>query len=192
MKFIYLFLVVMLGFGPLFGQNTGTIRGTVKTSDGSPAEFVNVGIQGTAKGTVAGRNGHFEISKVSAGSHIVTASFVGLESQQHTVEVKAGEVTTLDFTLNENAEKLQEVVVSSGRLVGESFYVSRMPLKNIENMQVYNTVSSGCIEATGYYLCTKMPSAMCRVFSNCGNLPAAAVAMALRCLLCVASRHRQP
>ncbi len=146
MKFIYLFLFVILGFGPLFGQNTGTIRGTIKTSDGSPAEFVNVGIQGTAKGTVAGRNGHFEIAKVPAGSHVVTASFVGLESQQQTVEVKAGEVITVDFTLNENAEKLQEVVVSSGRLVGESFYVSRMPLKNIENMQVYNTVSSDVLK----------------------------------------------
>src|SRR5690606_3245937 len=49
---------------------------------------------------------------------------------------------TVDFTMEENAQRLDEIVVSGSRLGSESPFVSRMPLKNIGNPQVYASVAS--------------------------------------------------
>ena len=90
MKYIYFFLIAAISHHTILGQTTGSIRGTIKTSDGSPAEFVNVSIEGTSKGAVAGRNGNYEIKNVAAGNYVLIASFVGLENQRQQVSVKAG------------------------------------------------------------------------------------------------------
>src|SRR5690606_28652637 len=127
-------------------QTSGTIRGTVSSSDGNPAEFVNVSLEGTTKGTVADRNGAFEIKNVKPGTYTVVASFVGLGSQKKRVDVGAGETVTVDFIMEENAQRLDEIVVSGSRLGSESPFVSRMPLKNIENPQVYSSVSSDLLK----------------------------------------------
>ncbi len=121
---------------------TGTIGGKVKTSDGSAAEFVNVKLEGTGKGAVAGRDGAYEIRNVQPGSYTLVVSFVGLETQQQSVDVIANQRAIVDFVINESSEQLQEIVVTSRRLITESVYVSKMPLKDLENPQVYNSVSS--------------------------------------------------
>ncbi|MBT1704750.1 TonB-dependent receptor [Chryseosolibacter indicus] len=142
MKHIYLIIAITLAQLSTWAQNPGSVRGTVKTSDGNPAEFVNVSIEGTAKGTIADKKGDFEIRNVAPGNYMLVASYVGLEGQKQEIAVKAGEVTQVDFTLKENTQELEEIVVSGGRFVTESPYVSKMPLKNIENPQVYNLVTS--------------------------------------------------
>ena len=142
MKYFYL-LFLLLSHLTLLGQSSGSINGSIKTSDGNPAEFVNVSIQGTSKGAVADENGKYVIKNVAPGNYMLIASFVGLESQQQTITVIAGQMTTADFTLNENTTELEEVIVS-GRLNlnKEDSYVAKMPIKRLENPQVYNTVSS--------------------------------------------------
>jgi len=121
---------------------TGAIRGAVTTSDGKPAEFVNIILEKTAKGAVVNEAGHYTINKVPAGTYTLTASFTGLVTQASTVTVAAGETTPVDFTLAEDNRELQEVVVrGDNRLTNkETDYVARMPLKNLENPQVYNVV----------------------------------------------------
>ena len=142
MKYFYLFFL-MLSQLTLLAQTSGLIKGTIKTSDGSPAEFVNVSIEGTSKGAVAGANGKYEIRNVAPGHYTLIASFVGLENQQQNIDVQSGQVTTVDFVLNENTTQLEEVIVS-GRvnLNKEDIYIAKMPMKRLENPQVYNTVSA--------------------------------------------------
>lgn len=143
MKFIYLFLFLTIGQLPVLGQMSGSIRGTVKTSDGNPAEFVNVSIEGTLKGAVAGRNGNYEIKNVTPGHYVLIASFIGLENQKQDVVVKAGVATAVDFVLNENTLQLEEVIISGRTILNkEDNYVVKMPMKKLENPQVYNSVSS--------------------------------------------------
>lgn len=91
---------------------TGNISGSVKTSDGQPAEFVNVGIRGTAKGTTTDKNGEYQLKNIEPGTYVLVTSYIGLESKEQSVEVKAGETTTANFDLKENAQELQEVVIS--------------------------------------------------------------------------------
>ncbi len=141
MKMLYVVLLVsVLLNANAAAQHSGSVRGTVKTSDGNPAEFVNIKLEGTAKGATAGKDGSFLVSLVAPGTYTISASFIGLESQKQTIQVKAGETIEVSFTLLESAAQLQEIVVSGSRLRHESQFVSKMSLKNMENPQVYNAV----------------------------------------------------
>ena len=131
-----------------FAQN-GSVTGTVRTSDDEPAEFVTVAIKGTSKGAVTNKHGIFQIKGITPGTHIVIASFIGLENNEQAVDVKAGEKAVLDFVLKENAAQLQEVIVSSKKSNRENVIVAKIPLKNLENPQVYNTVSSEILKQQG-------------------------------------------
>lgn len=123
---------------------TGTIKGTVNTSDGRPAEFVNVSLQGTAKGAISNAKGEYLLEKAPAGSYTLIASYVGLVTQRAEITVRAGETVTANFTLAESDAQLQEVVVQGNVnkfADKKTEYVARMPLKNLENPQVYSMVS---------------------------------------------------
>jgi len=124
-----------------FAQN-GNITGSVQTSDGQPAEFVSVAIGGTSKGALTDKNGAYQIKNVQPGLHRIIASFIGLEKQEQTIEVRSGETSHVNFALKENSAQLQEVIISAKNLNKENIFVAKMPLKNLENPQVYNTVSS--------------------------------------------------
>nr|WP_295932185.1 TonB-dependent receptor [uncultured Dyadobacter sp.] len=128
---------------------TGTISGSVQTSDGQPAEFVTVNIKGTAKGALTDKNGNFQIKNIQPGLHRLIATFVGLERQEQSVEVVSGAAATVGFVLKENAAQLQEVIVSARNLNRESAIVAKIPLKRLENPQVYNTVSSEIMKEQG-------------------------------------------
>jgi iron complex outermembrane receptor protein len=137
-------LAVWLNSYQAFSQSNGRIKGIVITSDGIGAEFVNIGLKGIAKGSTANARGEFEIKNVEAGKYILVASFIGLETKEIAVQVNPGETTALGkIMLAENARTLTEVVISAqGKLQRESSeYVSKMNLKNLENPQVYTTIT---------------------------------------------------
>ncbi len=128
----------------------GIIKGTVQTSDGKPAEFVNITLQSTTNGTVVSRTGHYTLTNIAPGSYTLVASFTGLITQTRQVTVNEGQTQTADFTLSENNQQLQEVVVSSGKTNKftrkSSDYAAKMPLKNLENPQVYSEVTQELIK----------------------------------------------
>lgn len=138
------FITVFVIFSQMatMGQSTGIVQGTVKTADGNPADHVNISIEGTSRGDVADRKGFFEIRNLNPGNYNLVASFVGLESQKLAIEIKPGETTRVELTLNESAQQLGEVVIASNRQNQESPYVSKLPLKSMENPQVYSTIST--------------------------------------------------
>lgn len=96
------------------GAAKGTIKGMVKTSDGQPAEYVTVTVQGIAA-TSVDKSGHFVLRNISAGQQTVTASFVGLLPQSTKVDVTDDGNAFLNFTLQEDRQTLQEVVVKSNK-----------------------------------------------------------------------------
>lgn len=142
--FRYLFLLVTCWATPAWAQQTGSIAGRVTTTDGGAAESVSVGVQGQPLGSVTGNDGRYRIAAVPAGTYTVVVSFVGLKPAEQQVTVVAGQRATLDFRLAESTAQLQEVVVQGARINkfnrSNSVDVAKMPLKNLENPQVYATV----------------------------------------------------
>src|ERR671911_427585 len=98
MRSLYIIGVLLLLSIGVIAQNHGSVGGTITSADGSPAEFVNVALKGTAKGAIADRRGRFVIAPVAPGKYTVIASFVGLETQEREVEIVAGQRMVVDFT----------------------------------------------------------------------------------------------
>ncbi|MFH4966882.1 TonB-dependent receptor [Gaetbulibacter sp. M240] len=103
-RLIFFSLVFMLVSFTTFGQTE--VSGTVTSaSDGQPIPGVNVIIKGTARGTATDFDGNFKIDALS--NDILVFSFLGYLTQEFTV----GNQEVLNVSLEEDAAKLDEVVV---------------------------------------------------------------------------------
>jgi len=147
-KIIYSVILFLLSTSVLFAQ-TGNINGTVNTSDGKPANLVSINLKGSAKVAITDKKGSYQIKGIKAGTYTLTASFVGLEKQEKTIEVKATETITVNFVLKEDAAQLHEVTVSSRNSNKVSTATAKMPLKNLENPQVYSSVPLEILKQQG-------------------------------------------
>lgn len=89
-----------------FAQNT-RVNGTVKALDGETIPGVSVKIKGTQTGTMTDVNGAFSLNVPNANSEL-QFSFIGFVSQ----DIKVGTQTTINVTLQESSNDLDEVVVT--------------------------------------------------------------------------------
>ncbi len=133
-----------------FAQQAATIKGYISTSDGKPAAYVSVGLKGKGIGSTSAEDGTFTLDRVKPGTYVIRTSGVGLISSEKNITVSAGEILNINFTLKENADQLKEVNISSNKrnkyATKESNYVAKLPLKNLENPQVYTTISKELME----------------------------------------------
>lgn len=110
MKTIYkklLFLFLLLPFTVLAQS---TLSGTVvDKATGQPIPGVNLNVQGAPNGASTGFDGNYQLSNVRSGNKIVI-SFIGYKTQ--TIDF-AGQ-KTLNVSLEEDTNQLQEVVVQVG------------------------------------------------------------------------------
>lgn len=90
-----------------------TLRGTVIDTAKVPLPGVNVVLKGTTNGTVTDANGKYEITSVPGGTVGVICSFVGMITEERTVNV-AGDMI-LDVMMTPDTEELQEVVLHATR-----------------------------------------------------------------------------
>lgn len=101
----------------------GTVEGVVKASDGNPAESVTIIVKGSGKGAVSGKDGAYVVQGIKPGTYTVEASLSGLKTQAQKVDIAADQTTRLDFTLEENSNQLQAVLV----IANPSKYVTDYP-----------------------------------------------------------------
>ncbi|MEY8849727.1 TonB-dependent receptor [Psychroserpens sp. XS_ASV72] len=109
-------LLIILCFTTLVSaQDTGSIAGKLidKEYNDEPLAFGNVLIKGTTKGTTSDIDGLYEIAGLEPGTYTVVFSFVGYETQEITVDVVAGKVTTVNVPMGASAASLDEVVITT-------------------------------------------------------------------------------
>ena len=114
---IKLFLVALLLTLPMMSAAVGaTISGKVTeagTNEVLPG--ANVTIQGTQLGAASGLNGAYQISNVPAGTHTLTASFMGYKTITREVTVQEGETVTENFVLESEVLLGKEVAILADR-----------------------------------------------------------------------------
>lgn len=132
-----------------FAQERATISGTITLNDGTPAPDISIALRGTAYSAVSGRDGAYEIRNVKPGTYVIRVSAVGVATVEENITLAAGETATKSFTLNETQQQLEEVVIearANNFARKQSDVVSKMPLKDIENPQVYNTITAEVLQ----------------------------------------------
>lgn len=151
-KLLTSFLVLFLSLsGSLFATNvSGKIIGKVLDENQEPLTGINLRLQDTNYGNASGIDGSYEISNVPAGRYTFVASGVGFETEEKEITIEEGETLTINVILSVANEELQEIIVRSSKVNKFSRertpYVAKIPLENIDNSQVYNTISSELIE----------------------------------------------
>jgi iron complex outermembrane recepter protein len=122
-RLIQIIFISILTICEILAQN-GTIKGKIQSSDGTPAEYVNVMLVGTNKGSSADVEGNYKISNIKAGSYTIQTSFVGFKTATKKITIADNETLTLDFTIEADANNLQEVVVTAQNA---QTYTSKLP-----------------------------------------------------------------
>lgn len=130
----------------------GTVSGTVKDNNQSPLLGVNVYLKNTTKGTQTNENGEFEISNLENGNYTLLISYLGFKTREIQLSVSNNQNKNLEtITLYEGNEILSEVIVEGERRNKfsrkKTAYVSKLPLKDIENTQVYSTVTNEILKS---------------------------------------------
>lgn len=148
----YLLPLLLIFFQFSFSQSSGNIQGKIVNKNGMPVSNANVDIPGTTMGAESTSEGIFLLQNVPSGNYSLRISFVGFQTRELAVSVQAGETTTLaNIVLNSNEQDLEEVVVRANGNINEfsrskSDYVAKLPLKDIENPQVYNNITAELLE----------------------------------------------
>lgn len=106
-KLLILFLVThLLSTQHIFSQEK-TISGNIVDETGLPATGVNIIIKGTSRGAQSDFDGNYAI-KASPGQTLIF-SYLGMETQEQVIGTSA----TINITMKEDAQSLDEVVVTA-------------------------------------------------------------------------------
>ena len=161
-----------------FGQTNGTINGTVLDSSGNPLIGVTI-LKNNSKndGAVTDINGHFTLP--AQKGDVLNFSYIGFNSKKVSLEGQS----SLDITLNDNSNDLDELVVvgyGTQKKVNLTGSVATISYKDIANKPVMSTAQALAGLAPGMSVLQNSgrPGAGASVkirgtgtFSNAGNDP---------------------
>lgn len=173
MKSIFYVLTLMLSISGIQAQS-GTITGMVKNNQNQPLENVNVSLIGTSKGSKTNTDGSFVITNLANGTYTLQFSHLGYANQEVTVNLnQLSHLGTI--TLQEKNQSLEEIVLN-GKVNkyrrDESTVVSKMPLKDIENPQVYNAIPAELLKeqvVTNFNDALKNATGVTRLWESTGR-----------------------
>ena len=127
-------------------QEKATIKGQISLTNNQAADNVSLTLKGTKIGTNTDANGFYEIKNIKPGNYVLKVSGIGYSSKEKSVSLNSGDSIIEDFRISENSQELNEIVVNGNRknplARKETQQVSRLPLKNLENPQVYTTITA--------------------------------------------------
>ena len=152
-SFLIIFFL-LLGLAKINAQTTqGELTGKITMVDGEPLTSISVSLLGSERQTLTDDAGIYRFVNLNPGKYVIKLQILGSKEVRLPVEIKADENTQLDYQLTkENILAIQEVVImkNTNRFSKkESVYVARLPLKNMENPQVYNTVPKELFQEQG-------------------------------------------
>ena len=145
MKNILSISLLLLLSSVSFAQS-GKLKGIVTDNAKNTLPGVNILIKNTNKGAQTNEAGFFEISNIGDGDYILSISSVGFKTRELPFTISQNEVDLKTVVLYEGDEILREVVIEGERdnkfSRNKTAYVSKLPLKDFENTQVYSTITN--------------------------------------------------
>jgi TonB-dependent SusC/RagA subfamily outer membrane receptor len=138
-------------------ENTASVKGVVIDDRGSPLEGVTVRAVNTStnsgSGTQTNALGAFTFQRLPAGTYRFTFSMIGLKEQNMSgYSVKAGETTTVNVTLSDSSQLLDQITVigyGSQRRRDVTTAVVGLRAKDMENQPVNNVAEAMVGKMTG-------------------------------------------
>lgn len=148
MRLLY-FILISLFTLPATAQ---IIKGNITSTEGEPLSNISIMLEGTTQGTRTIESGDFILRNIKPGTYTIIASGTGYSASKQNIVVVAGENNFLNLELNKATQQLQEAKISTVKNRSKdkaSSIAARLPLANIENPQVINTVPNQLITEQG-------------------------------------------
>ncbi|MFN7014598.1 MAG: carboxypeptidase-like regulatory domain-containing protein, partial [Bacteroidia bacterium] len=83
---------------------------------GEPVIFTNVVLKGTTYGAATDVNGYYTIIKVPAGDYTISVTYLGYDTLQMPVSVKAGQIVNQKLYIQKSSIKLKTVDISAEKI----------------------------------------------------------------------------
>ena len=113
--FIVVTAVLSIISGTLYSQQTdANIFGDVK-SNGEHLPYVRVFLENTSFGTTTDKSGHYMLTNLPEGKHVVVAKKLGYTTSIDTVELIKGKTLEINFVLEESKITTDQIVVTGTR-----------------------------------------------------------------------------
>lgn len=131
--------IFLLGLFSIQAQNS--ISGKIVDSDNQPLAFANIILYNletkeTPKGTISDDNGNYRFENIASGTYKLEVSMLGFESKT-IKEFKLEANKSFNFTLAEESQQLNEVVVKSKRPVIKQ--TAEKLIVDLEKSEMINT-----------------------------------------------------
>ena len=149
-----MFLALVLLFNQSFAQG-GVLSGKVNDNKGVPVVGANV-VAGS-KATTTNADGSYSISGIPNGTITISVTYIGFKTLKKDVQVNGA--TTMDFTIQEDAANLEEVVVTGvinpRAKLKSSVSITTMDVKQIEQSaprstaEIFRTIPGIRSESSG-------------------------------------------
>ncbi|MDU1891180.1 MAG: TonB-dependent receptor [Dysgonomonas sp.] len=110
----------------------------VNNRTGEHIPFINIIIKNTTTGVATDATGHYALRNLPEGKLIVMVEGIGYQPMEKEVEVKRGKTLEVNFEIEEDALKLNEIVVTAGR----------SSQRRTEAPVIVNTIDSKMLETT--------------------------------------------
>lgn len=159
MKRLLQFLFMVIAWSTQGQKTSGIIAGKVSDATGKPLAYASILLEDLKLGVLTDDNGNYYIRKVPLGKHKVLVSFLGYGTHSMNIEVNKDSLyITLDFTLEEAQENLDEVTINGKtketELETEGFAVNAVKtkeasLRNIQTNELLNTTVGVKIRQNG-------------------------------------------
>src|SRR6185295_18706153 len=95
----------------------------------------------------SGEDGSYTLAGIKEGKYIIIVSFVGLQTIQQPIEIKAEQTNLLDFTLLENENELAKIVVTSQKTINQKpVTVSKIPVRAMDLPQSISIIGRDILE----------------------------------------------
>ncbi len=143
-----LFILLLTG-NILIAQNKG-ITGRIIDTQNQPLVGVTILEKNTTNGALSDANGNFVLENYPNEPFTILISYIGYNTKE--IKIQPNESNDLgEIIMYEGNEILNEVKISSKRINKfsrkETAYVAKLPLKDIDNSQVYSTITNELLKS---------------------------------------------
>ena len=145
-------LLLFLAYQSVLNAQNAQVSGTITDNQKKPLMGVNVSLRNSVKGTQTDENGVFELDGLSNGEYVLSLSYIGFKTREISFSISNNQPVNLNtIILYEGNEILSEVTVQGERTNKfsrkQTAYVAKLPLKDIENTQVYSTITTELLQS---------------------------------------------
>ncbi|MFT4224598.1 TonB-dependent receptor [Dysgonomonas sp.] len=133
-----IFSFMTVSADPIPSSNINVTGHVVNKKTKEHIPFMNVVIKNTTIGIATDASGHYTLNNLPEGKFILAAEGIGYKPQEIEVILKKGRSLEVNFEVEEDALKLNEVVVTAGR----------SSQKRTEAPVIVNTISTKLLETT--------------------------------------------